>query len=56
MEDNQTPTKVVSAVLIRLKPVLRAERPDWVVVQGDTTTVTSVSLVACYDSGGRNVL
>src|SRR5215510_16528905 len=38
MQDNQTPTQVASAVLARLEPILREERPDWVLVQGDTTT------------------
>jgi len=48
MEANQTPTAVASAVLRDLEPVLRAERPDWVLVQGDTTTVAAASLAAFY--------
>lgn len=48
MEDNQTPTQVASSVLARLEPVLQAERPDWVLVQGDTTTVAAASLAAFY--------
>lgn len=48
MEDNQTPTQVASAVLTRLEPVLQQERPDWVLVQGDTTTVAAASLAAFY--------
>ena len=48
MEDNQTPSQVASAVLARLEPILQAERPDWVLVQGDTTTVAAASLAAFY--------
>jgi UDP-N-acetylglucosamine 2-epimerase (non-hydrolysing) len=48
MKDNQTPTQVAAAVLARLEPILQAERPDWVLVQGDTTTVAAASLAAFY--------
>ncbi len=48
MADNQTPTQVAAAVLARLEPILNAERPDWVLVQGDTTTVAAASLAAFY--------
>ncbi|MDQ6675027.1 MAG: UDP-N-acetylglucosamine 2-epimerase (non-hydrolyzing) [Chloroflexota bacterium] len=48
MQDNQTPTQVAAAVLSRLEPILLAERPDWVLVQGDTTTVAAAALAAFY--------
>lgn len=48
MQDNQTPTQVAAAVLAGLEPVLVAEQPDWVLVQGDTTTVALASLAAFY--------
>jgi UDP-N-acetylglucosamine 2-epimerase (non-hydrolysing) len=48
MEDNQTPTQVASTVLERLEPILQQEEPDWVLVQGDTTTVAAASLAAFY--------
>ncbi|MBV9324971.1 MAG: UDP-N-acetylglucosamine 2-epimerase (non-hydrolyzing) [Chloroflexi bacterium] len=48
MQDNQTPTQVASVVLARLEPVLQVERPDWVLVQGDTTTVAVAALAAFY--------
>ncbi|MEM3484657.1 MAG: UDP-N-acetylglucosamine 2-epimerase (non-hydrolyzing) [Candidatus Methanomethyliaceae archaeon] len=48
MEDNQTPIQVASAVLSRLEPILHKEKPDWVIVQGDTTTVAAASLAAFY--------
>ncbi len=48
MKDNQTPSQVASAVLARLEPILQKEQPDWVLVQGDTTTVAAAALAAFY--------
>ena len=48
MEDAQTPTRVASTVLSSIEPIMQRERPDWVVVQGDTTTVAAVSIAAFY--------
>lgn len=48
MEQNQTPSQVASAVLRELEPILDEVRPDWVLVQGDTTTVAAAALGAFY--------
>jgi UDP-N-acetylglucosamine 2-epimerase (non-hydrolysing) len=48
MAAGQTPTQVASAMLAQLEPVLSRERPDWVLVQGDTTTVMAASIAAFY--------
>lgn len=48
MEENQTPIQVAASILTRLEPILLAERPDWVLVQGDTTTVAAAALAAYY--------
>lgn len=48
MEDNQSPTQVMAAVLSRLEAVIHEERPDWVLVQGDTTTAAAASLAAFH--------
>jgi UDP-N-acetylglucosamine 2-epimerase (non-hydrolysing) len=48
MREDQTPAQVAAAVLTGLGPILQAERPDWVLVQGDTTTVPAASLAAFY--------
>ena len=48
MQDNQTPTQVASVVLAKLEPILVVEKPDWVLVQGDTTTVAVAALAAFY--------
>ncbi len=38
MQAGQSLTKVTKAVLQGLEPVLQLEKPDWILVQGDTTT------------------
>jgi UDP-N-acetylglucosamine 2-epimerase (non-hydrolysing) len=48
MQANQSPTQVAAAILRGLELVLASERPDWVLVQGDTTTVIAASLAAFY--------
>jgi len=48
MQDSQSPTQVAAAVLAKLEPILQSERPDWVLVQGDTTTVAAAALAAFY--------
>jgi UDP-N-acetylglucosamine 2-epimerase (non-hydrolysing) len=48
MRQNQSSSQVAAAVLQKLEPILKAEKPDWVFVQGDTTTVTAAALAAFY--------
>jgi len=48
MRENQSLTKVTSEVLTRLEPIVVAEKPEWVLIQGDTTTVMAAALVAFY--------
>lgn len=48
MTRNQSPGGVAAAVLVGLEPVLRAEQPDWVLVQGDTTTAAAAALGSFY--------
>lgn len=47
MRPNQTLTLVTTAVLSGMARVLREVQPDWVLAQGDTTTVMATAL-ACY--------
>jgi UDP-N-acetylglucosamine 2-epimerase (non-hydrolysing) len=49
MRQNQTLSGITAAIFTRLDEVLREEKPDWVLVQGDTTTVMAASLVAYYN-------
>jgi len=48
MERNQTLIQTAASVLSRLEPVLNEVKPDWVLVQGDTTTVMSAAIAAFY--------
>lgn len=48
MRHNQTPTQVAARVLSALEPLLQEVRPDWILVQGDTTTVMAASIAAHY--------
>jgi UDP-N-acetylglucosamine 2-epimerase (non-hydrolysing) len=48
MRPDQSPTDVLTAVLAGLQPVLAKFAPDWVLVQGDTTTVLAAALGATY--------
>src|SRR5260370_28198684 len=48
MSYDQSPSDVTVAVLSGLGEVLRAEQPDWVLVQGDTTTTMAGGLGAFY--------
>jgi UDP-N-acetylglucosamine 2-epimerase (non-hydrolysing) len=48
MQDDQTLTQLTARVLETIETVLIQVNPDWVLVQGDTTAVMAVSLVAFY--------
>ena len=48
MQEGQTPSQVAALVLQRLEPHLMRERPDWVLVQGDTTTVMATAIAAYH--------
>lgn len=48
MRQAQSLNGVAAAVLAGLEPILRDERPDWVLVQGDTTTAMASSIAAAH--------
>ena len=48
MRPNQALTTLTARLLLELDDVLQAERPDAVLVQGDTTTVMTVALACFY--------
>ncbi|MGH9854564.1 MAG: non-hydrolyzing UDP-N-acetylglucosamine 2-epimerase [Blastocatellia bacterium] len=48
MRPDQTLARVTADALSGLDAVLRAEKPDWVLIQGDTTTAMAGALAAFY--------
>ena len=48
MKPGQTPNEILARVLAGLDPLLAAERPDLVLVQGDTTTALAGALAAFH--------
>jgi UDP-N-acetylglucosamine 2-epimerase (non-hydrolysing) len=48
MRDDQSLAEMSAAIFTHLDPVLTDFQPDWVLAQGDTTTVAITSLLAYY--------
>ncbi len=48
MRPDQTLAELTAALFTHLDPVLKEKKPDWVFVQGDTTTVMAASINAFY--------
>ncbi|MBT4879473.1 MAG: UDP-N-acetylglucosamine 2-epimerase (non-hydrolyzing) [Alphaproteobacteria bacterium] len=49
MQPNQTLPQLSQRVLEKFTPILKKEKPDYILVQGDTTTVFITSLAAFYE-------
>jgi UDP-N-acetylglucosamine 2-epimerase (non-hydrolysing) len=49
MRPNQGLAELTANILIHLEPVLKRLQPDWVLVQGDTTTVMATALLCYYN-------
>ncbi len=50
MVDNQSPTRVMAVVLSRLEPILLKVKPDWLLIQGDTTSTAAAALAAFHSA------
>lgn len=49
MRKDQSPSQVASSVFAGLEPVLKKEKPDLVMIQGDTTTAAAAAICAFYN-------
>jgi UDP-N-acetylglucosamine 2-epimerase (non-hydrolysing) len=48
MRDNQSLASLTASIFTHLDPVLEKFKPDWLLIQGDTTTVMAAALSAYY--------
>ena len=48
MENNQTLSGVTGRMMERFDPTVRKEKPDWILIQGDTTTTFASALIGFY--------
>ena len=48
MQPNQTLVELTSKILLGIDDIIQKESPDWVLVQGDTTTAMVAALAAFY--------
>ena len=48
MQPDQSLSELTSRLILKLDAVLAREQPDWVLAQGDTTSVLAASLVSFY--------
>jgi UDP-N-acetylglucosamine 2-epimerase (non-hydrolysing) len=49
MQPDQSLAQITAAIFTHLEPVIKDVQPDWVLAQGDTTTVMATSLLAYYN-------
>ena len=49
MQNAQTPNDVCSRVLAKFNPIVQAERPDLIIVEGDTTTALAAALTGFHN-------
>ncbi len=48
MENNQSLSSVTAKIIENFNPVVKREKPDWILIQGDTTTTFISALVSFY--------
>ncbi len=48
MENNQTLSSITARIIEKFDPIVRKEKPDWILIQGDTTTTFISALIGFY--------
>ena len=48
MQPDQSLSDLTAQIFLTLAPVLKEKKPDWVLIQGDTTTVMAAALLGYY--------
>jgi UDP-N-acetylglucosamine 2-epimerase (non-hydrolysing) len=49
MRPDQSLAQITAAIFTHLDPLLKSIKPDWILAQGDTTTVMATALLAYYN-------
>jgi UDP-N-acetylglucosamine 2-epimerase (non-hydrolysing) len=49
MQPDQSLAQITAAIFTNLDPVLKDLKPDWILAQGDTTTVMATAMLAYYN-------
>jgi UDP-N-acetylglucosamine 2-epimerase (non-hydrolysing) len=49
MQEDQNLSELTARILTHLDPVLKDIKPDWILIQGDTTTVLAATILAYYN-------
>lgn len=49
MRSDQSLANLTASLLLNLRPVIQKEKPDWILVQGDTTTAMAGALLGFYE-------
>jgi UDP-N-acetylglucosamine 2-epimerase (non-hydrolysing) len=49
MRPDQSLAQITAAIFTHLDPIIRNLKPDWILAQGDTTTVMATALLAYYN-------
>jgi len=48
MENDQSLSGLTARIIEKFDPVVRKEKPDWILIQGDTTTTFTSALIGFY--------
>jgi len=48
MENHQTLSRLTAKIIDEFDPIVRKEKPNWILIQGDTTTTFTSALIGFY--------